>query len=93
MALPQQAPQRTGVGGALVIDVSFTVAANGTVGAPKILCANGRDADYLRALMQLVPAWRFAPLPTAAAVRASYRIVVWSARRADRIPLGYTTAI
>jgi hypothetical protein len=40
-----------------------------------------------------VPAWRFAPLPTAAAVRASYRIVVWSARRADRIPLGYTTAI
>lgn len=93
MALPRRPVQHGAIGGAAVIDLTFTVAANGSVSAPKILCANVRDPDYLKALMQLAPAWRFAPLPTPAAVRASYRLVVWGADRAERIPLGYTTAI
>jgi TonB family protein len=93
MALPQQAPARRGLGGVLVIDLSFTVAANGSVRAPKVLCSSAGAADYVASLLRLVPDWRFAPLSVAGAVRASYRIVVSGPGRAQRIPLGYSMAI
>lgn len=91
LELPQQVPSAHGrLDGALVVDIAFTVGADGAVQMPRVLCSNPNDPAYLKALLAAAAHWRFKPVVTqgrARAVQVAYRVTT-SGRgaRAEPIP-------
>jgi hypothetical protein len=93
MELPRQSPNAAGaLDSTFIVDLVFSIQADGTVSTPRTLCSNAADPAYLQALLKAARQWRFKPLTArdgGGVARVAYRIVV-SARgtQTEEIPLG-----
>jgi TonB family protein len=93
MELPKQTPNAAGaLNNTFVVDLAFSIQADGAVSSPQVLCSNANDPGYVQALLQTALHWRFKP-PAAQDGRrmipVAYRITISpQGKETEEIPLG-----